>query len=248
MKVLLLFFLIYLGKKKHYSDKIDNVFYGICKSFSELYVSILSDKRIGIEAYSVKRYPQSLIPHVDTVFKVDGKNYICNLISDLSRIKTSRRVNSFCFDLDRPIDDYVEEQDNRYYLNRLENYFGNIDSLSRQDIEQLDKKLGYSFFVPQVSTPNERGLYTEDVINLLRKDMNNPTLFKKYVLHGKDVPEDEVLKYKLDYIFNTAPKLIDNSNQMNYLESIRYYFYIASNLLSREEGLRIKPYVGVIRR
>lgn len=233
------------GKKTHYNDTIDDEYYGICKSFSELYVSILADKRIGISADSVKRYPQSLIPHVDTILRIDGKNYICNLISDLSRIKTSRRVNSFCFDLDRPVNDMIEEQDNIYYLSRLESYYGKIDSLSREDIEKLDKKLGYSFFVPQVSKTNERGLYTEDIIDLLRKDMNNPELFKEYVLHGKDVPENEILKYKLDYIFNTAPKLIDNRNQINYLENIRYYFYIASNLLSREEGLRIKPYVVV---
>lgn len=233
------------GKKIHYNDMIDDEYYGICKSFSELYVSILADERIGISADSVKRYSQSLIPHIDTILKIDEKYYISNLISDLSRIKTSRRVNSFCFDLERPVGDVIEEQDNSYYLARLKKHYGKIDSLSRKDIEQLDKKIGYSFFVPQVSNPNERGLYTEDIIELLRKDMNNPELFKEYVLHGKDIPEDEILKYKLDYIFDMAPKLIDSRNQINYLENIRYYFYIASNLLSREECLRIKPYVAV---
>ena len=85
-------------KIEHYDDKINDEYFGICKSISELYVNILKDKRINIDADLVKKHSQSAISHVDTILKIDGKNYIVNLISDLSRIKTSRRVNSFCFD------------------------------------------------------------------------------------------------------------------------------------------------------
>ena len=42
----------------YYNDKIDSEYYGICKSISELYVSILRDKRIGISADLVKKYPE----------------------------------------------------------------------------------------------------------------------------------------------------------------------------------------------
>ena len=34
-------------KERSYNDVIDSKYYGICKSISELYVSILKDKRIG---------------------------------------------------------------------------------------------------------------------------------------------------------------------------------------------------------
>ena len=71
------------GKERHYNDVIDSEYYGICKSISELYVSILRDKRIGISADLVKKYPESPITHIDTILKIDGKNYITNLISDL---------------------------------------------------------------------------------------------------------------------------------------------------------------------
>ena len=77
------------GKSTHYNDTISNEYSGICKSISELYVSILKDKRIGIDADLVKQDPESPITHIDTVLKIDGKNYIVNLISDLSRIKSS---------------------------------------------------------------------------------------------------------------------------------------------------------------
>lgn len=234
------------GKERHYNDVIDGKYYGICKSISELYVSILRDKRIGISADLVKKYPESPITHIDTILKIDGKNYITNLISDLSRIKTSRRVNSFCFDLSRPVNDPILKEENESYLKRLELYYGKIDSLTRRDIEKLDKKLGYSFFIPKISKEDERGLYTEDTIELLKKDMNNPELFKKYVLHNKDVSEEELLKYKLDYIFENINKLTDYKSTMNYLENIRYYLYVAKNILSPKEGSRIQAYVATI--
>lgn len=232
------------GKERHYNDVIDSKYYGICKSISELYVSILRDKRIGISADLVKKYPKSPITHIDTILKIDGKNYITNLISDLSRIKTSRRVNSFCFDLSRPVNVPILKEENESYLKRLELYYGKIDSLTRRDIEKLDKKLGYSFFIPKISKEDERGLYTEDTIELLKKDMNDPELFKKYVLHNKDASEEELLKYKLDYIFENINKLTDYKGTMNYLENIRYYLYVAKNILSPEEGSRIQAYVA----
>lgn len=234
------------GKEKHYNDAIDNEYYGICKSISELYISILRDKRIGISADLVKKYPEGPITHVDTILKINGNNYIVNLISDLSRIKTSRRVNSFCFDLSRVENNPIIREENESYLERLEHYYGKIDSLTRKDIEQLDKKLGYSFFVPQFSKDNERGLYTEDTIELLRKDMDNPESFREYVLHNKDVPEEELLKYKLDYIFENINKLTDYNSNMNYLENIRYYLYVAKKILSPEEGSRIQSYVATV--
>lgn len=234
------------GKEEHYNDVIDNDYYGICKSISELYVSILRDKRIGISADLVRKYPESSITHVDAILKINGKNYIANLISDLSRIKTSRRVNSFCFDLSRPVNNTTLKKDNESYLKMLEDYYGKIDSLTREDIERLDKKLGYSFFVPKISKDDERGLYTEDTIEFLRKDMNNPELFKKYVLHDREVPEEELLKYKLDFIFENINKLTDYNSTMNYLENIRYYLYVAKKILSPEEGSRIQAYVATV--
>ena len=234
------------GKEKHYNDAIDTDYFGICKSISELYVSILKDKRIGISADLVKKYPESPITYVDTILKINGKNYIANLISDLSRIKTSRRTNSFCFDLSRPVNDSILKEDNESYLKRLEHYYGKIDSLTRQDIEQLDKKLGYSFFIQKNSKEDERGFYTEDTIELLRKDMNNPESFKEYVLHNRDVPKEELLKYKLDYIFENINKLTDYNSNMNYLENIRYYLYVAKKILSPEEGARIQAYAATI--
>ena len=233
-------------KERSYNDVIDSKYYGICKSISELYVSILKDKRIGISADLVKEYPENTLTHIDAILKIDGKNYIANLISDLSRIKTSRRVNNFGYDLSRYVQDPIIKEENEFYLKRLEQHYGKIDSLTREDIEKLDKKLGYSFFVPKISKENERGIYTEDTIELLRKDMDNPEVFKKYVLHNQDVPKEDLLKYKLDYIFENIDKITKYNSNVNYLENIRYYMYIARKILSKEECLRIHTYAATI--
>lgn len=233
-------------KERSYNDVIDSKYYGICKSISELYVSILKDKRIGISADLVKEYPENTLTHIDAILKIDGKNYIANLISDLSRIKTARRVNNFGYDLSRYVQDPIIKEENEFYLKRLEQHYGKIDSLTREDIEKLDKKLGYSFFVPKISKENERGIYTEDTIELLRKDMDNPEVFKKYVLHNQDVPKEDLLKYKLDYIFENIDKITGYNSNVNYLENIRYYMYIARKILSKEECLRIHAYAATV--
>ena len=233
------------GKIAHYNDTINDEFFGICKSISELYVSILGDDRIGINADLVKQHPDSPITHIDTILKIDGKNYIVNLISDLSRIKSSRRVNSFCFNLTKfQVLSQVPTPSNSY-LKRLEQHYGKIDSLSREEIEQFDKKLGYSFFVPQFQKNEERGIYTEDTIELLKKDMEDPEAFKKYVLHGKNVPKEDFLNYKLDYIFENIDKFTNFKGNMNYLDSIRYYIKIAHKIFSNEEKNRIFAYAAI---
>lgn len=238
------------GKETHYNDQMDTEFYGICKSISELYVSVLKDKRIGIEAELVKKSPQSPITHIDTVLKVDGKYYIANLISDLSKIKSSRRIDSFGAGLERFDRNPKMKEDYEEYVKKLEKRFGKFATLTREQREEMDAKLGYSY-LPQVSKDesnelSNRGLYTEDVIELLRKDMQNPESFKKYVLHDKDVPKEKYLKYKLKYIFDNINKYTDYTADMNYLENIRYYIYVAKKLLHSDELNRINTYVATI--
>ena len=238
------------GKETHYNDQMDTEFYGICKSISELYVSVLKDKRIGIEAELVKKSPNSPITHVDTVLKVDGKYYIANLISDLSKIKSSRRIDSFGAGLERFDRNPKMKEDYEEFVKKLEKRFGKFATLTREQREEMDAKLGYSY-LPQVSKDesnelSNRGLYTEDVIELLRKDMQNPESFKKYVLHDKDVPKKEHLKYKLKYIFDNINKYTDYTADMNYLENIRYYIYVAKKLLPSDELNRINTYVATI--
>ena len=228
-------------KKELYNSKINNRYYGICLSMAELYINVL--KKVGISADLSKMHPHSEIGHIDAILNINGKHYITNLIGDLSRIKTSKRINHFCFDLSRDTGDTDETERNLEYLDRLEAYYGKIDSLSREEIEQLDKKLGYSFFVPRVTEGN-RGIYAEDTINLLRKEINNPETFKKYILHNEDVPEEEWLKYKLDFILGNIDKIIDFNGNMGPMENINFYMKLFQKLLTNKEISRINIHLA----
>ena len=233
-------------KEEHYNDPTNEKYEGVCKSISELYVKILTDKRIGIEAETVKKNPESPISHVDTILKIDGKTYIANLIADLSRIKTSRRTKWFCFDVSSQTGKRALDIDRVDYLHRLEQKYGKIDSLSREEAENLDKKFGYSFFIPKIQESNERGIYTEDTIQRVKEEFENPELFKKYVLHNKDVPEKDYLRYKMDFIFENVNRLTDYNSNPRYLENIRYYVYLANKLLPKEERDRITAYAATV--
>ena len=222
-------------KKNHYNDKIDLDYSGICKSISQLYANVLGNKHIGIKATSVIAQPGSSFSHVDTILTIDGKNYICNLISDLSNIKTSKRINSFCYDMNHNV---IQED----YLKRLENHFGKIDFLSRDYLENLDRKLEYSYCDKSNS---KRSLYTNDIVNMLQSELNDPKTFKEFILNNKEVPKEEVLKYKLDYIFKNINKFTHYNDKLDYLENIKYLLYVAKKIITRDENPmeRIQSYI-----
>lgn len=229
-------------KYRYYNTKIDDRdWYAICKSAIELYVSILRDESIGVEADVVRKWPDYSITHVDAVLRID-ENYVVNIMNDLCRIKTGRRINGFCFDLKRPVTNAEIKEDNEIYLNRLRNHYKKISCLTRKDIEQFDKKLGYSYFSAKFMSEDERGIYTDDVIELLKKDMDNPESFREYVLHNKEVPEEKILKYKLDYIFENIDKFTYYNGDRGYIENILYYLKLEEKLLSKEERDRIQAY------
>lgn len=296
-----------------YYEPIDEEYYGICKSISELYVTILQDERIGIEADLVKNFPElNTGSHVDTILKIDGKYYIANLIADLVNIKTNRRVNSFGLDANRVLKTRKEDMANliiefasqertiksdneensmmyEYIMQMLEkidkeeNYellhkfadkivsgeksnkrihrmidrfkivnkysrnldeeYGAINTLSRADLEKMDLKLGYSYGrIQSENGGHERGIYTNDVIHQLQKELENPEKVEKYIFSGREVPEEEKLDYKMEYICNNIYKFIETTADMNYLEQIMNFSKFAENFVSREEGQRIIPY------
>ena len=222
-------------KKNHYNDKVDLDYSGICKSISQLYANVLGNKHIGIKATPVIAQPGSSFSHVDTILTIDGKNYICNLISDLSNIKTSKRINSFCYDMNHNV---IQED----YLKRLENHFGKIDFLSRDYLENLDRKLEYSYCDKSTS---KRSLYTNDIVNMLQSELNDPKTFKEFILNNKEVPKEEVLKYKLDYIFKNINKFTHYNDKLDYLENIKYLLYVAKKIITRDENPmeRIQSYI-----
>lgn len=215
-------------RQEIYNNNVDDSYSGICKSLSELYVNILKDPRIGISADLVKTNRNSSISHVDVILKIDGKNYFINIVGDLSHIKTSSRINYFC---SKPT-----------LAKYLKDYYGEISYLSRQDLEKMDKKLGYSFFVPKVQSDDERGIYNDDTIEMFSKELNDPQKFRKYVLHNKNIPKEEHLKYKVNYVLDNINNITEFSGNIKYDEITEYYRKILRKSFSPEEQQRIKVY------
>lgn len=228
------------NKEEMYENRIDENYYGMCKSMSELYVALL--KKEGINAECIKRYPDSYLSHVDTILKIDKKIYLVDMISDLTRIKTSQRLRNFGIDLKRNVTSERLKQYNQEYYNMLKEEYGEISSITQDEREMMDSKIGYSYVQPQFKG-KQKGIYTHDVLKLLRNDMDNPETFKKYVLKDKQVSENDYLEYKLDYIFENVKNYTHFQGKMGYMEEIVYFKKLFRRLLNKEEAERIQCYI-----
>lgn len=233
-------------KDKSYYYDIDKKYIGICKSISELYVAILADERVGIDAEIVKQHPDYEISHIDTILKINGRNYIANLIIDLSNIKFSRRTNGFGMDLYEEVNHPLLQMENELYLEYLQSKYGEIDYLDRTEIQELDKKLKYSFFMPQFMDAGRRGFYADDTIEIIKYELRDEEKFKKYVLKGKDIPKEEYFKHKLDFIIENKSSFAEFNGKRDYLENIRFYNKLFRNFLTEDEYSRIQTYAATI--
>ncbi len=231
-----------------YDNEINAENEGICKSISELYVAILRDKRVNVKAKMVRMHEDSPISHIDVVVNADGKKFITNLISDLYRIKTGSKIMNFGFDLEHMPVSQNEQVEDYLYLRRINRHLGKLDVIPREQIEQMDKKFGYSY-VPPTEKFEGRGIYAEDTIELLRKEFENEDSeeFKQYVLKGQEVDEDDVLIYKAKYIMENIKKLIEFSGNINYRDINHIYQRVVTKVLNKDELRRIEwfeDYVG----
>ena len=233
-------------KCEQYYQKIDEKFCGICKSISELYVAILADERVGVDAEIVKQFPDQEITHVDVILKIERKKYLVNLILDLMNIKFFRRTKGFAYDLCEEVPHPIWQEQNRDYYERLESVYGEIDYLDRKQLQEMDKKLNYSFFMPAFMDKESRGIYTDDTIEIIKYEMRNKEKFKEYVLKGKEVPEEEQLKYKLDFIFENKDMFAEEVGKKGYLENIRHYNKLFRSFLTQDEYSRVQTYAATV--
>lgn len=139
----------------------------------------------------------------------------------MSRIKTAKRVNSFAFNLENNRNIMYSPT----YKDRVKKCY-NLSFLPREEIERMDKKLGYSYSNESEKDNNKRGIYTEDVFERIKQELADPEKFKKYVLKGReDVREEDIFKYKLEFFLENMDKFSTYNSNARYLENIRYYFY-----------------------
>ena len=107
---------------------------------------------------------------------------------------------------------------------------GEYDILSRRELNKIDDKLGYTF----------RGIYTDDFIDIVSKELTNKVKVERYLLDGKRIEDCnicEVISKKLDFILNHVM-----FKRLGYAEGRNTLIYILQKCLSDEESKHIKQF------
>ena len=181
-----------------YEDKITLV----CKQASELLAEALNEVDIQSRIDGLDFQTQN---HVDVLATIDGHQYCFNLMKDAMFIQKHFRTRNFG-------------------RSETSQTGKKCDTIPNEEIERIDKKLGYTRF----------GLYMDDAVELLKKEMldrDNMVEFMKSQ-GKKDFSKDSITKYKLSFIY----QYLNNSDKKLELMEVRQYYYeLFHNLFTKEE-------------
>lgn len=196
-------------------DNSENKVAVTCKQIADNLCEVLN--LLGIESYNIG-YDPSTRNHVATIANVEGKKYVLNLTQDLMCIQKGFKTKYFANESRLEYDD-----ENKY------------DVLSAEEIKEIDSKLGYC----------KNGLYMNEVIEMLKKEMNDDNKFKEFLtsqnpsLKNKDIKKELLIMYKLDFIFNYLKNNIEEDKSMEVYEVYKYYRKLIYELFTKEEREKV---------
>lgn len=246
--------------------EIDNAISGkqqaisvVCKPLCEMVVNILKENGLNAETISCDT---DMFRHTDVLLTTSaGKQYIINYLEDMENVQSGMKTPDFA--------------SKAYYERRYQKFEGglttdgksldNINFLSSEQLNKIDKNLGYKKF----------GMYLDDVIEQIRKEFENfreitaeneyltkvlrlekngqvPTenekkqirerTFEKY----KNMTDDEILEQKLDWIFNYFNERMDITGHTDFV--MYYSRLLLSKVLSAEEYKKLTRYDCFVRK
>lgn len=162
--------------------------------------------------------------HVGTLVKIGQKNYYLDLYKDLYKIQRGMRTEYFASSKEK-----IEKIKKMYPsvdedLKKIE-----FDTIDKEQLKQMDIKLGYVKY----------GLYFDDVIETLKKEMKDEKNLREYVkdydkIKDKDERNKIILKWKIEYIFRYLKNNFLEEN-MGMQEISKLYRKIYYSLLTEEE-------------
>ncbi len=228
-------------KKERYNDAIDEQLFGICKSISELYVSLL--KELGIDADLIKNIPEEkALSHVDTVLKIDGKKYIVNLISDLANIKSKRRINSFGIN----IEEVLKNRTNHVmeHFKQLGITDNNIEEMLRKAQQENNYEGIHALIDSIFPRENKDGPKLHETINRLKTISNYIHNIKE--TYGEITPlskkEKEKMDMKLGYSYGSIVFESDAEPRGIYINDV---FHILAEEMKDPETVNKYVYGGI---
>lgn len=105
---------------------------------------------------------------------------------------------------------------------------GEYDILSRRELKKIDDKIGYTF----------KGLYMNDFIDLVAKEMQNDDTIRKYLLRSfKNGEPTNIVSDKFEFLLKQIP-----FEQMGYVEARNFLIYLIQTIFKPEEKSHIEQY------
>lgn len=183
-----------------------------CKQTAEVECDVINSLREKNICAKIVGYDPIEEKHVAVIVTIDDKNYYLDINADLYKIQKGMRTVGFA--------------KSSIAVDRTE-----CDTISSEDLEKIDKKLGYCKY----------GIYTDDVIDMLRKEMSDEENLKEYIReyienpYEGEVKEDIIYRFKIDFIFNYLKNNLPEEEKMKSIEISKYYHALFKRLLTEEE-------------
>ena len=151
--------------------------------------------------------------HVGTIVSIGNERYWLDLTFDLYRIQNGLKTHYFAT--------YKESREGIP-----------CTTISEDELKLIDEKLGYC----------KNGMYMDDVVEMIRKEMQNETRFAEYLKEqglnpefGRRTKEENIFKFKIDFIAKYMKNNILSEEEIGISEIEKYHRYLIKTLLTDDE-------------
>lgn len=196
----------YITKSMIERKDYQNKINATCKQFSEVTSETINEANRYKKRIKTRvvGYVEDEENHVEIVATIEGKNYCLSIDKDLYKIQKGMKTKGFATS-QRAMDGTQCER------------------ITEEELKLIDEKLGYC----------KKGIYTDDIIQMLRKEMEEETNWEKLKVGGK--PKSSVFQYKIDFIFRYLRNNQTKQDEMNIYEVDKYYKKLYGSLITDEE-------------
>lgn len=206
----------------------------ICMDMNRTYQEAL--RMLGISAHLSFIDLRNPLTHVDVCFEdEEGKWYYANLTGDVMRIKTGMKLRNFGLSQEQ-LTKKLKKEDILIYLYRMneENEGKEFTGVPEEQIRQWDAEDGYTY----------QGLYTNDVLDRLAKEMVDETFISQFFGTNK---KEELVQKKFEFIMDKVEIVnIHRRKPIGDVEAIDYYRKIMERILTQEEKAYIEHHKAFI--
>ena len=187
-------------------ENYQNKISATCKQFAEVTsetINAANRYKKRIET-RVVGYVEDEENHVEIVATIDGKNYCLSIDKDLYKIQKGMKTKGFA-------------------TSQIAIDGTQCEMITEEELKSIDEKLGYC----------KKGIYTDDIIQILRKEMEEETNWDKLKEGGK--PKSSLFQYKIDFIFRYLKNNQMKQDEMDIYEVDKYYKKLYGSLITDEE-------------